>query len=170
KFNFKHAAISREDSKRFLDWAFRRDFERNGPSIYRICRTTLEGWLMYKNDADARVRARFARDARSLRDGYTAALWAMERHLAGTNEVVADKIRALRQQVEREFGLMAKVIARTVGPVMLWSARREERRLAAGQTYEPKTIIERRNWTWTAPLLPESPLAILPVAEETSAG
>ena len=28
KFNFKHAAISRDDSKRFLDWAFWRDFER----------------------------------------------------------------------------------------------------------------------------------------------
>ena len=27
KFNFKHAAISRDDSKRFLDWAFWRDFE-----------------------------------------------------------------------------------------------------------------------------------------------
>ena len=42
QFNFRHAAISREDSKKFLDGAFRRDFERNGPSIYRICRTTLE--------------------------------------------------------------------------------------------------------------------------------
>jgi hypothetical protein len=170
KFNFKHAAISREDSKKFLDWAFRRDFERNGPSIFRICRTTLEGWQRYKNDADARVKARFAREARSLRDGYTAALWAMEHHIAGTNEAVAEKIRLLRQQVEREFGLFAKVMARTLGPVMLWSARREERALAAGKTYEPKTIIERRNWTWTTPLLPESPLAVLPVAEESSAG
>ena len=43
KFNFKHAAISREDSKRFLDWAFWRDFERNGPSLYRMCRTVLHG-------------------------------------------------------------------------------------------------------------------------------
>ena len=34
KFNFRHAAISREDSKRFLDWAFWRDFELNGPSLY----------------------------------------------------------------------------------------------------------------------------------------
>src|SRR5439155_22782019 len=89
EFNFTHAAISRKDSKRWLDYAFRRDFERNGPSIYRICRTTLEGWKRYKNDADARVRARFAREARSLRDGYAAALWAMERHLAGANPAVA---------------------------------------------------------------------------------
>jgi hypothetical protein len=41
KFNFKHAAISRDDSKRFLDWAFWRDFEANGPSLYRISRTLL---------------------------------------------------------------------------------------------------------------------------------
>jgi hypothetical protein len=56
QFNFRHAAISREDSKRWLDWAFRRDFERNGPSIYRICRTTLEGWRRYKNDPDPRSK------------------------------------------------------------------------------------------------------------------
>ena len=65
-FNFQHAAISAKDSKHWLDFAFRRDFERNGPSIYRICRTTLDGWRRYGNDADARVRARFAREARAL--------------------------------------------------------------------------------------------------------
>jgi hypothetical protein len=41
KFNFKHAAISRDDSKRFLDWAFWRDFQLNGPSLYRISRTLM---------------------------------------------------------------------------------------------------------------------------------
>jgi hypothetical protein len=61
-------------------------------------------------------------------------------------------------------------LGRALGPVMLWTARREERRLANGQTYEPTTIIERRNWTWTPPLLPTSPLAVLPAIEESSAG
>jgi len=41
---------------------------------------------------------------------------------------------------------MSCVVARTLGPVLLWSVRREERRLAAGHTYEPRTIVERRNW------------------------
>src|SRR5579871_3639046 len=80
-FNFQHAAISKEQSKHWLDYAFRRDYERNGPSIYRICRTTLDGWKRYGQDADLRVRARFAREARALSDGYSAALWAMEKHL-----------------------------------------------------------------------------------------
>jgi radical SAM superfamily enzyme YgiQ (UPF0313 family) len=145
-FNFEHAAISREDSKRFLDWAFRRDFERNGPSIYRIVRTTFNGWLRYKNDPDPRVRARFAWEARSLRDGYAATLWAMEKHLRGANEAVAEKIRALRKQLGAEFGLVSRVLAQALGPVLLWTARREAKRLAAGVTYEPRTIIERRNW------------------------
>ena len=157
-FNFKHAAISRADSKTWLDWAFRRDFERNGPSIYRICRTTLEGWLRYKNDPDPRVRARFVREARALRDGYAAALWAMEKHLKRTNAAVAEKVAALRREVNHEFGLMSRIICQTVGPVMLWTARREEKRLAAGFTYEPQTIIERTNWTWPEPLtLPALP-------------
>jgi radical SAM superfamily enzyme YgiQ (UPF0313 family) len=147
RFNFRHAAISREDSKSLLDWAFRRDFERNGPSIYRIVRTTFEGWLRYKNDPDPRVRARFAFEARSLKDGYAAALWAMEKHLRGANAAVAEKISTLRQELGREFGFMSRVMVQALGPVLLWATRREEKRLAAGRTYEPRTIIERRNWT-----------------------
>jgi len=146
KFNFRHAAISREDSKRFLDYAFRRDFERNGPSIFRICRTTMNGWLRYKNDPDPRVRARFAWESRSLKDGYAAALWAMEKHLRRSNRPVSAKIRDLRREVGKEFGLVSRAVTQLLGPVLLWSARREARRLAAGATYEPQTIIERRNW------------------------
>jgi radical SAM superfamily enzyme YgiQ (UPF0313 family) len=146
QFNFRHAAISREDSKRFLDNAFRRDYERNGPSIYRICRTTLEGWKRYKNDPDPRVRARFAWEARALRDGYSAALWAMEKHLKRTNQAVAQNVRAVRQGIAREFGLVSSLVSHVIGPLLLWSARREERRLAAGETYEPETIVQRRNW------------------------
>jgi hypothetical protein len=53
-----------------------------------------------------------------------------------------------------------------VGPILLWTTRREERRLAAGRTYEPPTIIERRNWT-----LPEALDAVAPrVGELTTSG
>jgi radical SAM superfamily enzyme YgiQ (UPF0313 family) len=165
RFNFRHAAISREDSKRFLDRAFRRDFERNGPSIYRICRTTLEGWLRYKNDADPRVRARFTWEARSLGSGYAAALWAMEKYLRRSNPPVAEKIHALRQRVAREFGWLSRAATYALGPVLLWTARRERRRLAAGLTYEPPTIIERRNWTLADTRLDVVP-TMLPVPEE----
>jgi hypothetical protein len=32
----------------------------------------------------------------------------------------------------------------------LWSARREQHRLVLGGTYEPPTLIERRNWSATS--------------------
>jgi len=146
KFNFRHAALSRDDSKHFLDWAFQRDFERNGPSLYRMCRTLLEGWKRYRDYPEARVRERFAREGLKLRTAYSAALWVMERHLRKVNWSVSEQIRALRAEVESEFGRTARWAARVAGPVLLWTTRREERRLAAGWTYEPPTILERRNW------------------------
>ena len=146
KFNFRHRGISRDDSKRFLDWAFRRDFERNGPSLYRICRTTLAGWKRYKNDPDPRVRERFRWEARNIKSVYQGLLWAMEKRLRRTNEAVSQQIHALRRDMEREFGGMSRLVAGVLGPVLLWTSRREEKRLAKGHVYEPPTIIERRNW------------------------
>ncbi len=81
KFNFRHAAISRDDSKHFLDWAFRYDFESNGPSLFRICQTLFNGWQRYQIIPTPRVRDRFAHEARKLRTTYNAALWAMEQRL-----------------------------------------------------------------------------------------
>jgi radical SAM superfamily enzyme YgiQ (UPF0313 family) len=146
KFNFKHGAISREDSKRYLDWAFWRDFERNGPSLYRLCQTMLQGWLRYKDSPDPRVRERFARQVKKMIGAYNAALWAMERDFRKVNRGVSDKIHKLRREVEKEFPVVARLTAASLGPVLLWSTRRETRRLAAGQTYEPPTFLERSNW------------------------
>ena len=133
KFNFRHAAISREESKRFLDFAFWRDFERNGPSLYRMCRTTLQGWLRYKDYPDARVRERFAREADKLKAAYNAALWVMEKQFREVNKSVSGEIRGLRKEIEREFGAAARVASLVGGPLLLWTTRREERRLAAGK-------------------------------------
>src|SRR5579863_2661419 len=146
KFNFRHAAISRDDSKVFLDSAFRRDFECNGPSLYRMCRTILRGWQRYNDYPDARVRERFAREAKKLSRAYNAALWVMEREFRKINESVSEQIHSLRMEVEKEFPVLARLTAALLGPVLLWSARREERWLSAGHTYEPPTIIERSNW------------------------
>jgi radical SAM superfamily enzyme YgiQ (UPF0313 family) len=150
KFNFRHAAISREDSKRFLDAAFRQDFEQNGPSLYRMCQTMLQGWRRYRDYPDARVRERFARESAKLRTAYSAALWAMEKRFRKVNQNVSEEIAALRREVEKEFGNIARVASRVGGPVLLWTSRREERRLAGGHTYEPPTFLERSNWAVTS--------------------
>ena len=146
KFNFKHAAISREDSKRFLDWAFWRDFELNGPSLYRIARTMLAGWKRYKDSPDARVRERFTHEMHRLSGIYASALWAMEKQFRSVNREVSERIRMLRKEFCRESGIVSQLMPPVLGPVLLWTSRREEHRLAKGKTYEPPTILERRNW------------------------
>ena len=147
KFNFQHGAISREDSKTFLDWAFWRDFERNGPSVYRICQTMLQGWKRYKHHHDQRVRARFEWEIKQLKTTYNAALWAMEKRLKQANQQISSQIRSLRKDVEREFGLASRSTRAFLGPLLLWTSKREDKRLAEGITYEPPTVLERRNWS-----------------------
>jgi radical SAM superfamily enzyme YgiQ (UPF0313 family) len=145
KFNFRHNAISRDESKKFLDWAFRRDFERNGPSLYRMCQTMLQGCQRYKDHPDPRIRERFAQQAKKLSGAYNAALWVMEREFKKVNRGVSEQIHNLRREVEKEFPFTARLTAALLGPILLWSTRREENRLAAGHTYEPPTFVERRN-------------------------
>jgi hypothetical protein len=146
KFNFQHGAISREDSKRFLDWAFWRDFECNGPSLYRLCQTMFQGWQRYKNYPDPRIRERFTRQVKKLSSAYNAALWVMEREFKQVNRGVSEQIHKLRHEIEKEFPVVSRLAAASLGPVLLWSTRREEKRLASGRTYEPPTFLERRNW------------------------
>jgi biotin synthase-like enzyme len=141
-FNFHHPAISREQSKSLLDAAFRTDFERNGPSLFRLMRTVLERYRRYGHDADVRVRARVGRAGNQLRGGYSAALWAMERYLRAHNPDVSARIAALRHEVHRELGGASRLIAAVGGPLLYWSARREARR-PRGTHLEPRTFVER---------------------------
>lgn len=146
KFNFTHAAIGRDDSKTFLDRAFRRDFEVNGPSLYRLMAGMFTTWQRYRNDLDPRVRRRAEGEASRLASGYGAALWAMEKYLRDSNGDISDRIRDLRLQIERDIGGWSPVIDRLAGPVLLWSARREARRAGVRSAHEPRTFVDRRNW------------------------
>ena len=72
----------------------------------------------------------------------------MEKHLrADQRGGVREDPRAARRTSAGNSDWSAALVTRALGPVLLWSARREEKRLAAGKTYEPRTIVERRNWT-----------------------
>jgi hypothetical protein len=145
-FNFRHSTISREQSRKFLDWAFRRDFEHNGPSLFRICRTTFTGWMRYKDHPDLRVRERIRREARMLRHAYAASLWAIEYRLRRTNREMARRVRVLRKELESEFGLVAKLASVLLGPLLWCTSWIEEQRSARGQTYDPAVIVDRKNW------------------------
>jgi hypothetical protein len=144
KFNFRHAAIDRDDSKALLDRAFQLDYTRNGPSLYRLMRTMFVRWQRYREDPDPRVRSRVAVGATQLRAGYGAVLWAMERYLRRSNPELSARIRALRVEIERELGVVAAAVNRVLGPPLLWASRREGRLYPSGPTREPRTFMDRR--------------------------
>lgn len=159
KFNFEHAAISRDDSKRWLDFAFRHDYEVNGPSLFRLMRTSFNGWKRYHDDADPRVRARMAEEGAQLATGYAASLWAMARYLRREGSAVADEVTALARDVTRAFGVKARLAAALGGPAMLWATRREARRFPQGRPMEPQTFVERRRCDAPAQAMRQAPIA-----------
>jgi radical SAM superfamily enzyme YgiQ (UPF0313 family) len=146
KFNFTHAAISRDQSKTFLDRAFRRDYEANGPSLYRLMAGMMTSWRRYRDDADPRVRRRVRTDSARLASGYGAALWAMERYLRGSSYDISRRVRSLRMQIEREMGGWSPLLHRLAGPIVHWSVRREARFGPLGRVLEPRTFVDRSNW------------------------
>jgi hypothetical protein len=91
------------------------------------------------------VRERFERELTTLRHAWTGMLWAMERQMRRSNEAVSRKIRDLRLEILRVSGVDARLTSAIVGPLMLWAAKMERRRLAHGFRYEPHMIVERHN-------------------------
>jgi hypothetical protein len=166
KFNFRHAHIPRELSKPLLDGAFRRDYERNGPSLFRLTETMYRGWLRYRDDHDPRVRRRVEQEASQLRTVYGAVLWAIERYLRVELHPVAERVAAFRREFEDELGAVCRIASRVAGPALYWAIRRDARRYPGGRRLEPRTFVERRE---VRPLLAEVPIAASPAAVEVMA-
>jgi hypothetical protein len=142
RFNYRHPRIRHGAETEYLLRAFRRDFEVNGPSVMRIARTLLRGHLALHDHPDPRVRERVRFETKGLPTAYAGALWAAERWFARTNPALAARLRATRRGIERAFGWKPRLAARLVGPVVLATLWREERRLRRGRTYEPPTFYE----------------------------
>ena len=81
----------------------------------------------------------------------------MERYLRDANAPVAARIGELRQQIERESGTVSRAVNHAVGRVLLWSARRECAAYPDGRPLEPRTFVDRRNWS--QPVLDTPPTA-----------
>jgi len=142
KFNYRHPHIKNGEEAEFLLRAFHRDFEVNGPSVVRIIRTLLRGWIRYKNDPNPRIRARFAHEAANLPVKYAGALWAARRRYRDDPHRF-QLISTILDELYAEFGWKARLAAPIVGRYLHFMLQREERRLQNGWTYEPPTFYER---------------------------
>jgi hypothetical protein len=142
RFNYRHPHIRDGQENGYLLRAFEQDFAVNGPSLARIARTTLQGWQRYKDHPDPRIARRFRHGVKGFSSAYTGAVWAMARWYRGDAEM-GPKMQALLRDLQREFGWASRLLAPLLGRVMLAGARREERRLRDGWTYEPKAAYQK---------------------------
>ncbi|MBI4598561.1 MAG: cobalamin B12-binding domain-containing protein [Candidatus Omnitrophica bacterium] len=160
-FRHLHPHIQQGQESEFILKAFRRDFEVNGPSVLRIARTVLAGWKRYRDYADVRVRNRFTWEARDLAVSFPATLWAARRWFSAHNPELVRKLSGLLDEIKREVGLKARLVAPLAGRFVWSKLRQEDQRLKAGWTYEPPTFYEvnehmrrlRQQW-----IVPPSPI------------
>ena len=140
--NYRHPYLSEEQIPEITIRAFDRDFHVNGPSTVRIVRTTLAGYRRHKNHPDPRVRDRFAWEARELTTVFSAVVGAAKLYYRN-NPVMYAKMSALLRELHAEFGWKSRLYSAIGGRWVLRQIHKEEKRLAAGWTYEPPTFYER---------------------------
>ena len=141
-FNYHHSHIKNGAEADFLLHAFQRDFEVNGPSLMRIVRTMLAGWMRHKNHPDPRVRRRFAWETRELATTFSAVMGVIRLYYRN-NPAIRAKAEAILRDLHREFGLKSRLATAIGSRYLMYKVRREEKRLARGWTYEPPTFYEQ---------------------------
>jgi hypothetical protein len=141
RFNYRHPHIRDGQETDYLLQAFQRDFDRNGPSMLRIVRTGLNGWLRYKDHPDPRVRRRLQREVKDQSPILAAAVTAARRYYR-RDPVLRAKMSALLADLVREFGRKSRRYGAVGGRYLHEKICEEERRLAEGWTYEPPTFYD----------------------------
>ena len=140
--NYRHPALSDQHTAEFMLRAFDRDFHVNGPSTVRIVRTTLAGYRRHKNHPNPRVRDRYAWEARELATTFSAVVGAAKLYFRNDPAMYA-KMSALLRELHAEFGWKSRLASALGSRWVLRQIRKEEKRLAAGFSYEPPTFYER---------------------------
>ena len=111
RFNYRHPHIHDGRETEYLLQAFQRDFDRNGPSMLRIVRTGLNGWLRYKDHPDLRIRRRWKREFKDQAPVFAAAVVAARRYYRHDPRLRA-KMSALLKDLVQEFGRQVAVVWR----------------------------------------------------------
>ena len=97
----KHPTLSPEQIEEIQRWCFEQDFQRLGPSIYRVLEARLLGYQKLKNSSNPLLRAKADYYARELRVAYPVFLAGL---LLGPNATVRRWIGDLEQRTHAELG------------------------------------------------------------------
>lgn len=143
KFFHIHPNIKNGDETKFLRGAFEKDFEVNGPSVLRIVRTTLKGYVKHRNHPDKRVRTRFEYEARELGTTMGAVIWSSMKYFKGKNEEVYKDLEEILNSLYEVFGWKSRLLVPILGRYTYFALMREIKKLEAGVSYEPPTFYEK---------------------------
>ena len=97
----KHPTLSAEEIEAIQDWCFEEDFQRLGPSIYRVLEARLLGLRKLKNSPNPLLRAKADYYAGELRYAYPVFLAG---RLLGPNAAVRRWIGDVERQIHAELG------------------------------------------------------------------
>jgi len=142
RFNYRHPHIRDGREEKYLLEAFGRDFAVNGPSLLRMIRVLLNGWLKYRDDPRPCVRKRVAWEVFLLRSTYAGAVWAMRKWYRNDPRLT-EKADRLLKDIYAAFGWKTRIAAPPLGWFAWFALKREEARLAMGWTYEPRSFHEK---------------------------
>jgi haloalkane dehalogenase len=102
----KHPTLSPAQIEDMQRWCFEQDFQRLGPSIYRVLETRFLGYLKLRNSPNPILRQKAEYFARELRHAYPVFLAG---RLLGPNATVRRWIGDLEQRIHAELGQPAFV-------------------------------------------------------------
>ena len=97
----KHPTLSPEQIEDIQTWCFEQDFQRLGPSIYRVLEARLLGYLKLKDSPNPLLRAKADYYAKELRFAYPV---FRAGRLLGPNTAVRRWIGELEQRIHLELG------------------------------------------------------------------
>ncbi len=157
RFNHRHPHIPAGAEEGLLLNAFEQDFASNGPSLFRLIRTTLKGWKRYRSTSDKRVRDRYFDEVKPLRSMYAGAIWAMKKWYADDKKL-HQQLDDLLQDIYRTLGLQPRLIAPLAGRYIYRAMKKENKRMAEGWTIEPDTFCEKNKAALAARNEKEQPL------------
>lgn len=97
----RHPTLSAQEIESLQRWCFEQDFQRLGPSIFRVLETRWLGYQRLKDSPNPRLRQKAQGFAKDLRAGYPVFLAG---RLLGPNREVRQHIRRLEESLHAALG------------------------------------------------------------------
>jgi radical SAM superfamily enzyme YgiQ (UPF0313 family) len=97
----KHPTMSSSEIEGIQRWCFEQDFQRLGPSIYRILETKCAGYKKWRESSSDFLREKVPSLAKDLRKAYLVFLVG---RLLGPNSYIRSRIRELEYKIRAELG------------------------------------------------------------------